>query len=145
MTTGRINQVTTLRPKGPSRPQRGRRGKLPKGDGTSPSRQTRVKRRRSTRLAVIRHSFRFPQATPTQPRPRGSGEAGEPTQRTESDGCEASHPRRIPKLLGRFLARGHRSTRYLQVETWKHAPDDSRSQTHRGQKTQGLNHRRGRR
>src|ERR1700685_2918600 len=75
MTTGRINQVTTLRPRGPSRPQRGRRADYQGRRNESATTNT-VQTSPSDRPAMIRHSFISPQATPTRPRPRGSGRVG---------------------------------------------------------------------
>src|ERR1700728_78729 len=75
MTTGRINQVTTFRPKV---------GANPRGDDRVNYRWRRNESATTSQgqtspsdwPIMIRHSFISPQATPTRPRPRGSGRVG---------------------------------------------------------------------
>jgi hypothetical protein len=89
---------------------------------------------------MIRHSFVFPPGHSHSTKTREIRKSKGPTQRTESDRGMTSHPRRIPKSVSRFLARGHRPTRYIQVGTRYMLHFGSESQLHRGQKTRGLSH-----
>jgi hypothetical protein len=89
---------------------------------------------------MIRHSFVFPPGHSHSTKTREIRKSKGPTQRTESDRGMTSHPRRIPKSVSRFLARGHRPTRYIQVGTRYMLHFGLESQLHRGQKTRGLSH-----